>query len=117
MNARCDFHSPTWLRRVGRFVSWIVPGAVLALMPKCPACLAAYLALGTGLSLSLPVAENLRLGALTLSGAVLGGLALQVMARRLAPRAAKSACAPTGSRAAENPSSWPTHSSVRRSRS
>ncbi|MGH8708569.1 MAG: hypothetical protein ACREVD_10995 [Burkholderiales bacterium] len=45
-------------------------------MPKCPACLAAYITLGTGIGLSLPAAENLRIGALALSGAVLGALVI-----------------------------------------
>jgi hypothetical protein len=60
-----------WLRRFARFFSWIGPGAVLVLVPKCPACLAAYIALGTGIGVSLPVAENLRVGAITLSIAAL----------------------------------------------
>jgi len=61
--------------------SWIAPGAVLTLMPKCPVCLAAYIALGTGIGVSVPVAENLRLAVLALSSAVLGALVIRVVAR------------------------------------
>ena len=48
------------VRRAVDLVSWIVPGAILALIPKCPICLAAYIALWTGLGLSVAAAANLR---------------------------------------------------------
>lgn len=48
------------LRPVRETLAWILPGAILVLMPKCPLCLAAYMALATGISLSLPVATAVR---------------------------------------------------------
>jgi hypothetical protein len=39
----------------------VLPGILLVLIPKCPVCMAAYVAIGTGISLSMPVATYLRL--------------------------------------------------------
>jgi hypothetical protein len=58
--------SPTGVRRVREFVAWLLPSASLVLVPKCPACLAAYVTLWTGLGLSLSTATYLRWGLLSL---------------------------------------------------
>ena len=64
MSACCDAASdpktPTWVRRVRELFAWVLPSAILVLVPKCPACLAAYVMLWTGLGLSLSTATYLR---------------------------------------------------------
>jgi hypothetical protein len=47
-------------RRAPRKATTILPGILLVLMPKCPVCLAAYIALITGVSIPITAATWLR---------------------------------------------------------
>src|SRR5687767_7991866 len=45
--------SPTVTQRCAAAAGWVVPGAILAVLPKCPACVAGYLAIaGIGVSMT-----------------------------------------------------------------
>jgi hypothetical protein len=64
-----------------RIAGWIVPGAALILLPKCPMCIAMYLGLFTGIGISLTTASSIRAALLTLCSAMLLGLALKSAGR------------------------------------
>jgi hypothetical protein len=53
-------------RTFARVAGTILPGIVLALMPKCPACIVVYAAIFTGLGISLTAATYLWTGAIVL---------------------------------------------------
>ncbi len=75
----------TLARRSREAAGWIVPSSVLALLPKCPACIVAYLALGSGIGISVPTAIYLRMGLVILCVGSLAYFALR-RGRRLMAR-------------------------------
>ncbi|MEA2712031.1 MAG: hypothetical protein QOF78_4632 [Phycisphaerales bacterium] len=72
-------------RRSAEVAGWIVPGATLALLPKCPACVAAYIALATGLGISFSTAAYIRTSLVIVSVSVLVFVAAR-KAKQLAAR-------------------------------
>ena len=61
--------------------AFALPSIALALVPKCPMCIAAYLAIGGGLGVSLSTAAHLRTAIVWLCWSVLVLLAARVAMR------------------------------------
>jgi hypothetical protein len=78
-----DPHPPSFMRRSLDLTAKFVPVVILAVLPKCPACLAAYVALGTGIGLSLTAATYVRLSLITLCVASLVFFAAKTIRPRL----------------------------------
>jgi len=94
MNACCrkrlvSKDSATPVRRGIAASAWLVPGSLLVLMPKCPVCVAGYVALLTGVGISIPAASGLRSFLIASSIAVLALLVFR-LAKKI--RAGRSPC-------------------------
>lgn len=86
MNHSCDSNASETQGRTRRRwaregLRWLVAGIVLVVMPKCPACLAAYLAAATGLGLSLTATTWFRWSLLSISAGALIHLVLRRLGR------------------------------------
>jgi len=77
--------------RVARFFQWFIPTALLAVMPKCPMCLAAYLALFTGTGISFTAASHLRTGLIGVCVCTLLFLLVRLIRRNLLPPSSRTA--------------------------
>lgn len=71
-------------RRSAKASGWVVPSAILVLMPKCPMCVAAYVAMGTGVGISMSMASHLRVMVLVLCAGILVYCAARFLLRRVA---------------------------------
>jgi hypothetical protein len=70
----------------GEIARWIIPSATLVFLPKCPACVAAYVMLFSGVGISVGSASNLRTSLTILCVAALLGLTLRRLCRRPSQR-------------------------------
>lgn len=67
----------SWRTRIVAAFQWVLPVATLALVPKCPGCVAGYVLLLTGMGISFTAAATLRWSIIGLSITALAYLAFR----------------------------------------
>ncbi|HKX83144.1 MAG TPA: hypothetical protein VJL58_02900 [Pyrinomonadaceae bacterium] len=67
----CAAGGTTFGRRLRSLTKWTAPGAILLIVPKCPLCIVAYVAMFTGVGLSVSTAATLRITLIVVSSAIL----------------------------------------------
>lgn len=77
----CD-STPSRARRSLDAAGYVVPSAILVLLPKCPACIVAYLAMGAGIGVTLSTAAALRASLLVLCVACLAVVTVKRVRRK-----------------------------------
>lgn len=70
-------NAQTCTRSCRTAAGWIGPGVGLALIPKCPACVAAYVAALTGIGVSVSMAATIRWGSISLCVVMLALVAVR----------------------------------------
>ncbi len=70
-------------RRIAGTVEWVLPVTTLAMIPKCPACVAADIFLFTGIGLSFPAATAVRWSLIAVSCAALAYLLFRASRRAI----------------------------------
>jgi hypothetical protein len=78
--SNCCQNAQTPRRRpIATIVGWILPATVLALMPKCPVCVAAYVAALTGMGISLSAAAYVRTSLIAIALATFAVMSLSLL--------------------------------------
>lgn len=81
----CRDRKPIGLRaRCVMLGQWATPLVALALVPKCPACVAGYILLFTGVGISVPMAAAMRWSLIAVCFAALGMLLFRTLRRAIA---------------------------------
>jgi hypothetical protein len=73
---------PEKFRSIFYFGTRLAPWAVLLLIPKCPLCIVAYVAMLTGIGVSISTAANLRLYMIAATLVILAYLLIRPMFKR-----------------------------------